>query len=93
VRNYSSNAWCFIFFLKALRVSGSMVLWQIAIGQACWYYAECCLSQSLSEQEQDKTFIEDVAFLFWKYFRVDITICPYCGVGHVSIIKGYIEGG
>jgi hypothetical protein len=51
------------------------------------------LGQSLSEQEEDKTFIEDVAFLFWKYFRVDISLCPDCGVGHVSIIRGYAEGG
>ena len=46
------------------------------------------LGQTIHEQEEDKIFIEDVAFLFWKYFRIDITRCPDCGCGHVKIIKG-----
>ena len=51
------------------------------------------LGQMIHEQEEDKMFTDDVAFLFWKYFHVDITECPYCECGHVEIRKGPIRGG
>jgi hypothetical protein len=31
--------------------------------------------------------ITDTAFLFWKYFRVDITLCSACGKGHLTFVK------
>ena len=31
--------------------------------------------------------LNDTAFLFWKYFGVDITLCPCCGKGHISFVK------
>ena len=49
------------------------------------------LGQSLAEQEEDKCFLEDTTFLFWKYFGIDITLCDDCGIGHTSIIK--LDGG
>jgi len=52
------------------------------------------LGQAISEQQDiDKSFTEDTAFLFWKYFRIDITLCPDCEEGHFSIVKGPIKGG
>ena len=52
------------------------------------------LGHTLSEQQEaDKSFTEDTAFLFWKYFQIDITCCPDCEEGHVSIVKGLIKGG
>ena len=52
------------------------------------------LGTPIREQEKvDKEILEDVTFLFWKYFRVDISKCPDCGKGHISIIKGPIKGG
>jgi hypothetical protein len=52
------------------------------------------LGQSLQEQEeQDKTFLEDTAFLFWKYFHIDITKCRECFEGHIFITKGPLKGG
>lgn len=40
----------------------------------------------LAKQESiDKeSILNDVPFLFWKYFKVDITRCIKCGVGHLS---------
>ena len=37
--------------------------------------------------------LDDTAFLFWKYFKVDITLCSACGKGHVSFIKNSTGGG
>ena len=51
------------------------------------------LGQMMYEQEEDKVFINDVAFLMWKYFRIDITICHDCKKGHIVISKGPIRGG
>ena len=51
------------------------------------------LGQMIYEQEEDKVFINDVAFLMWKYFRIDITICPDCKKRHIVISKGPIRGG
>lgn len=52
------------------------------------------LGQPLSEQEEpDKKLLEDTAFLFWKYFRVDITICKDCGKGHLHFVHGPAVGG
>ena len=52
------------------------------------------LGQSLAEQEVEaKCFLDDTAYLFWKYFGVDITLCDDCGLGHVSIIKLNPGGG
>ncbi len=31
--------------------------------------------------------LDDTAFLFWKYFGVDITLCSACGKGHISYVK------
>ena len=46
----------------------------------------------LSEQVETED-INDTAFLFWKYFRVDITLCSACGKGHISFVKINIGGG
>jgi hypothetical protein len=46
------------------------------------------LGTPLSEQEEHaKELLNDTAFLFWKYFRVDITLCKDCGIGHVHFIR------
>ena len=37
--------------------------------------------------------LDDTAFLFWKYFHVDITLCPACGKGHISFVKIPAGGG
>jgi hypothetical protein len=44
-------------------------------------------------QQDDKELLNDTAFLFWKYFRVDIMLCPVCGKGHIHIMKYFKEGG
>ncbi len=47
------------------------------------------LGQPLAEQyEQSKELPDDTAFLFWKYFRIDITLCRECGRGHIHYIHG-----
>jgi len=51
------------------------------------------LGNPLTCQEEDKSFIDDTAFLFWKYFWIDITKCPDCKDGHLSIKKGLLKGG
>lgn len=52
------------------------------------------LGQALScQQETDTQFLEDTAFLFWKYFRIDITKCPDCDQGHVYVVRGHMKGG
>ncbi len=47
---------------------------------------------SLSEQVESEN-LDDTAFLFWKYFRVDITRCPDCESGHIFFIGGNSKGG
>ena len=37
--------------------------------------------------------LNDTAFLFWKYFNVDITLCSACGQGHISFVKTCAGGG
>ncbi len=37
--------------------------------------------------------LNDTAFLFWKYFKVDITLCSSCGKGHISFVKTTTGGG
>jgi len=37
--------------------------------------------------------LNDTAFLFWKYFGVDITLCSICGKGHISFVKINKGGG
>jgi len=38
-----------------------------------------------SQHEIDKEQLNDVVFLFWKYFRIDISLCRDCGKGHVRL--------
>lgn len=38
-------------------------------------------------QQIETVDINDTAFLFWKYFTVDITLCSACGKGHISFFK------
>jgi len=47
----------------------------------------------LSEQTEITEELNDTAFLFWKYFGVDITLCTTCGKGHISFIKTGAGGG
>ena len=47
----------------------------------------------LSEQTKNTDDLNDTAFLFWKYFGVDITLCSACGKGHISFIKTGPGGG
>ncbi len=50
------------------------------------------LGQPVSVQEEaDKDLLNDTAFLFWKYFRVDITLCRDCGKGHIQIVSGSLN--
>ncbi len=52
------------------------------------------LGQPLSEQEEpDKKVLTDTAFLFWKYFKVDITLCKECGRGHIHYVHSPDGGG
>ena len=50
------------------------------------------LGTPLSEQEESEN-LDDTAFLFWKYFQVDITLCAACGKGHISFVKTSAGGG
>ena len=46
------------------------------------------LGQSIAEQEEiNKDLLNDIGFLFWKYFKVDITLCKDCGKGHIQFVK------
>jgi hypothetical protein len=48
----------------------------------------------VSEQEEaDRELINDTAFLFWKYIRIDITLCKDCGKGHIHYQRGRLAGG
>ncbi len=38
-------------------------------------------------QQIETEDLNDTAFLFWKYFGVDITLCSVCGKGHISFVK------
>jgi len=44
-------------------------------------------------QQVEPNDLNDTAFLFWKYFGVDITLCPCCGKGHISYVKINNRGG
>jgi len=44
-------------------------------------------------QQVETDDLNDTAFLFWKYFGVDITLCSACGRGHISFIKTGAGGG
>jgi hypothetical protein len=47
----------------------------------------------LAEQVEVSEDLNDTAFLFWKYFKVDITLCSACGKGHISFVRTYAGGG
>jgi len=47
----------------------------------------------LSQQVEVTEDLNDIAFLFWKYFRIDITLCSACGKGHISYVKINKGGG
>lgn len=47
----------------------------------------------LSQQTKVTEQLNDTAFLFWKYFGVDITLCTACGKGHISFIRTGLGGG
>lgn len=52
------------------------------------------LGQPIADQEESsKDLLEDTAFLFWKYFRIDITICKDCGKGHIQFVRGLVWSG
>jgi hypothetical protein len=52
------------------------------------------LGQPLAEQEEsNRDLILDTAFLFWKYFRIDITLCKKCSEGHIHFVRGRLDGG
>jgi hypothetical protein len=52
------------------------------------------LGEPLHEQEEKNTTLtEDTAFLFWKYFKVDITLCRECRNGHVHFVHRPDGGG
>ena len=44
-------------------------------------------------QQIETDDLNDTAFLFWKYFGVDITLCSACGKGHISFVKINTGGG
>lgn len=46
------------------------------------------LGQDLAEQNEPvKELLNDTAFLFWKYFKIDITRCKECGMGHIHFVR------
>jgi hypothetical protein len=51
------------------------------------------LGLALSCQQETDDKLNDTAFLFWKYFGIDITLCPDCGEGHLVLRTGYTKGG
>jgi hypothetical protein len=52
------------------------------------------LGQPLSDQEeQSKKLLEETAFLFWKYFKIDITLCKECGKEHIHFVRSPSGGG
>lgn len=51
------------------------------------------LGEPLNNQHGiNKNLLNDVVFLFWKYFGVDISLCKDCGKGHMKIIDKRIRG-
>jgi len=44
-------------------------------------------------QQIETDDLNDTAFLFWKYFGIDITLCSACGKGHISFVKINKGGG
>ena len=44
-------------------------------------------------QQIETDDLNDTAFLFWKYFGVDISLCSDCGKGHISYVKINNRGG
>lgn len=46
-----------------------------------------------SQTESVDTLLDDTAFLFWKYFGIDITRCSDCSVGHIHFVRGHIDSG
>jgi hypothetical protein len=45
------------------------------------------------QQTHDIDLLTDTAFLFWRYFRIDITLCTECKCGHIEYIKIPFPGG
>ena len=70
---------CYGFMANRYR-AGKLALCRMLIGQP------------IAEQEEiSRELLSDTAFLFWKYFRIDITLCRDCSVGHVQIVKGRLN--
>ena len=51
------------------------------------------LGHPISEQQEPDDALNDTAFLFWKYYGVDITLCPDCGKGHLFLKTTYFNTG
>jgi len=47
----------------------------------------------LCKQQEETDSFNDIVYLFWKYFRVDISLCFGCGKGHLFLIKSNSKGG
>ena len=47
------------------------------------------LGYSIAEQQETDDMLNDTAFLFWKYFGIDISKCPDCEEGHLVLKPGY----
>lgn len=47
------------------------------------------LGQPIAFQQESDESVNDTAFLFWKYFGIDISLCPDCGKGHLELKAGY----
>jgi|GEM_PF-2864222 len=46
-----------------------------------------------SLQKHDESIITDTAFLFWRYFQIDITLCTECKTGHIEYLRIQAPGG
>jgi hypothetical protein len=52
------------------------------------------LGEPISGQiEIEKKLLDDIVFLYWKYFEIDISRCPDCAAGHIHIVSGYTGSG
>jgi hypothetical protein len=51
------------------------------------------LGQPIAYQQETDDKLDDTAFLFWKYFRIDISKCTNCGKGHLVLKSGYANTG
>jgi hypothetical protein len=69
-------------FLANRYKSGMLSLCRMLMGQPL-----------VEQQEVNKEFLNDTAFLFWKYFQIDITVCPDCKQGHIEYVHGCLPGG